>query len=323
MTERRSAAWKRVQVALTLVVVAFAVWYLWRQWSNVAENGVRFEFHMGWMLAASAIILATFLMLVEMWRRVLGELGFLLPYGAAARIWFVSNLGKYVPGRIWTLTSVAMMAGERGVPVGVSAASSILVMVANIATGFSVVLLMSAGAVQRIAGGTAGIVAVTAGLFILLIASPYIASHWNRLASRFPKLQLSVSIPRMAIVVAIVGCTLSWFMYGVAFMLFVRSLIGPPAAPYSAFVAANAAAYLVGYLAIVAPAGIGFREVAMATLLPALHISTAPQAAVITVASRIWLTVLEIVPSLVALMQKRRRARPESRADQSRGSRIP
>lgn len=319
MSAERSTAWRWIQVALTIAVVVFAGWYLWRQWSDASEHGLRLGFHPGWMLLASAIILGTFLLLVEMWRRVLGALGYLLPYGTAARIWFVSNLGKYVPGRIWTVTSLAMLAGERGVPVGVSGASSILVMVANIATGFSVVLVMSAGTVRRLAGGTAGIAAVTIGLFLLLIASPYIASHWNRLASRFPRMQLSVSIPQTAIVIAIVGCTLSWFLYGLAFLCLVRALIGPVSAPYSAFVTTNAAAYLVGYLAIVAPAGIGFREVALATLLPAMQIATAPQAAVITVASRIWLTVLEIAPSLVALAAGRRRAP----AGQSLGSRMP
>ena len=55
-------------------------------------------------------------------------------------------------------------------------------------------------------------------------------------------------------------------------------VFGLPGNPISAFVTANAASYLVGYLAIIAPAGIGFREVVLATVLPPLGIATAPQA---------------------------------------------
>ena len=302
---RSSAIWRSLQIALTVGVVGFAGWYLWKQWSAATENGYHFDFQIGWLIAGSAVILATFLLLVETWRRVLRQLGSDIPFWTAARIWFLSNLGKYVPGRIWAVTTMAMLAGEKGVPVGVVGASSVVVMVANVATGFAVVLVTSAGTVKRIAGGTAGVIAATIGLFVLLFAAPYIASHWNRFSERFHRAQLTVSIPQGAIVFAIVGCTLSWMLYGLAFMLFVRSLIGTTSAPYSAFVTANAASYLVGYLAIIAPAGIGFREVVLATILPPLRIATGPQAAVITIASRIWLTVLEILPALVALARRR------------------
>lgn len=319
MNESRGVAWKRFQVALTLVVVAFAGWYLWKQWTRATGDGLTFDFQFGWLVAASVVILGTFTLLIETWRRVLLELGSSIAFRTAARIWFVSNLGKYVPGRIWTVTTMAMMAGEHRVPVGTVAASTVVIMIANVATGFAVVLLTSAGIVRRLAGGTAGVIAATIGMFVLLIATPYIAGHWNRIAARFHRAQLTVTVPPKAVAVAIAGCTISWLLYGLAFMLFVRSLIGAVGTPYWAFVTANAAAYLVGYLAIIAPAGIGFREVVLVTVLPALRIATGPQAALITVASRIWLTVLEIAPSLVALVQSRHETRP----DQSRGSLMP
>jgi glycosyltransferase 2 family protein len=293
-----------------VLVVGFAGRYLWGQWSQATGQGVTFEFHPGWLLAASAVVLGTFLMLVETWRLVLGHLGSSIDFRTAARVWFVSNLGKYVPGRIWQVTTMAVLSGEQGVPVGTVGASALVIAIANVATGFAVVLVTSAGTVRRLAGGTAGVIAATVGLFILLFVAPYIASHWNRIARRFPRWQLSVSIPSRAVIVAIAGTTVSWFLYGLAFMLFVRSIIGENSAPYSAYVTANAASYLVGYLAIIAPAGIGFREVVLASLLVPLRIATAPQAAIITVASRVWLTLLEIIPSIVAMVRQRRWERP-------------
>lgn len=293
------------QVLITLLVVGFAAWYLRRQWLQAAETGVSIHFQLGWLLGASAMVLLTFTLLVETWRRVLARLGATISFATAARIWFVSNLGKYVPGRIWQVTTMAVMSAERGVPIPTIGASAALLAVANVATGFAVILIMSAGIVERLAGGMAGVVAATVGLFLLLGAAPLLAAKWNKLAERYPAARLQTALPTAAVVVAVVGCAVSWFLYGLAFLLFVRALIGSASAPYSAYVTANAAAYLVGYLAIMAPAGIGFREVALASILVPLKIASAPQAAVITVASRIWLTVLELAPALVALAARR------------------
>lgn len=309
MTQRARVG-RVAQLALVALVIAFAVRYLRGQWMQASDDGVRFEFNAGWLGLASLLTLATFCLLIETWRRVLVHLGSTVPFELAARIWFVSNLGKYVPGRIWQVATMAVMAGERGVPVATVGASAVLMAIASVATGFAVVLVTSAGTVQQLAGGVAGVVVATVGLFLLLVGAPWIASHWNRVARRFPRAQLSVAIPPAAIAVAIAGCAISWLLYGLAFMLFVWALIGQVGAPYSAFVTANAASYLVGYLAIIAPAGIGFREVVLASILVPLRIATAPQAAVITIASRIWLTVLEILPSLVALIQTRGRRIP-------------
>ena len=41
----------------------------------------------------------------------------------------------------------------------------------------------------------------------------------------------------------------------------------------------------------------------MAVVLPALGLATQAQAVVITVGSRVWLTVLELVPSIIAAMR--------------------
>lgn len=299
-----------LQVVLTLVLVAFAAQYLWRQWTSAAAEGFTFELHPLWLLASSAMVLVTYGVLIETWRRIVAQLGTHIGFWPAARIWFISNLGKYVPGKIWQVTTMAMMLSERGVTLAAAGASAAVVTIANVASGFALVLALSVGTVRRIAGGTAGVMAATIAMLVVLVAAPLLARQWNRLAARTGREQLAVNIPHGAIAVALVGCTLSWVLYGLAFQWFVRSLIGPGTAPLSAYVTANAASYLVGYLMIFAPAGLGVREIVLTSILRPLAIATAPQAAVITVGSRLWLTVLEMGPSLIALLT--RRAAPPS-----------
>ena len=68
-----------------------------------------------------------------------------------------------------------------------------------------------------------------------------------------------------------------------------------------AALAVYTASYLIGFLAIFAPGGIGVREAALAGLLISLRLATPADAALLAAASRIWLTVVEILPGLAFL----------------------
>jgi hypothetical protein len=289
-----------VQVALVIAVIAFATRQLWKQWTDASRVDLVIDIHVGWLVVASAIVVATYFMLVEMWRQVLARLGSPVAFRPAARVWFASNLGKYVPGKIWTVTAMVVMIGRHGVPRAVATASVVVVTIAQAATGFAVVMLTSMRAVREVAGGTTGVIVATIGMTASLVAAPILAQQWNRLAARFGREQLSVNVPLSAIAVALVGCGAGWWLYGFAFQLFVRAILGEAAGPTSAYVAAHASSYLFGLLVLFAPGGLGARELALALVLPALGIATQAQAVVITIGSRIWFTVLELVPSIIA-----------------------
>ena len=308
----RRWAWRVAQVVLTLALVAFAARQLWRQWSHASRAELRFDLNVGWMLAASALVFVTYLLLIETWRRVLGRLGAHVAFSPAARVWFASNLGKYIPGKIWTVTAMVVMIGKEGVPAPTAGAAAVVMTLAQLATGFAVVILTSLRAVQETAGGVAGVAIATVGMIACLAAAPLIARQWNRIASRFGREQLSVDVPLSAVGIALAGCSVSWVLYGVAFRLLVYSLFGGAEGPTSAYIAAYSASYLFGYLTLFAPGGLGAREVAMAAVLPALGLATQAQAAVITIASRLWLTGVELVPSVIAALRSATRTKLSS-----------
>jgi uncharacterized membrane protein YbhN (UPF0104 family) len=85
-------------------------------------------------------------------------------------------------------------------------------------------------------------------------------------------------------------------------------------------IAIYTASYLTGLLNP-APAGLGAAEGMMVLLAPQLGVATTAEAAVLAIVVRLWRTVLEIAPGLIALAAGER---PLGVADQeSRGSRIP
>lgn len=299
----RRGVWRVVQIVLTAALIFAAGWQLRGQWTDASRADFHLQLNLGWLALASAIVFCAYLILIESWRRVLIGLGAPVAFAPAARIWFAANLGKYVPGKIWTVSAMMVMMTEQGVSFAASGASAVVITIAQLATGFAVVLFTSMPTVRGLAGGSTAVVASTVGMMACLLAAPLVTRQWNRIAARFGRPQLAVDVPLRAIIPALIGCAVSWFLYGLAFQYLVRSLIGTADGPLSAYTAAYTASYLVGYLALFAPGGIGMREIALSAVLGPLGLATQAQAAVITVASRLWLTVVELIPSVIAALR--------------------
>jgi hypothetical protein len=298
--------WRVAQVVLTVAVVVWAGVQLWRQWTDASRENFQFDLRIGPLVLATALVGATYAMLIEVWRMVLARLGAPVAYGPAARVWFASNLGKYIPGKIWTVTAMVVMMAKAGVPSAKTGASVVVIAIAQAASGFAVVIMTSLPALREITGGVNGVIAATVGMALCLLAAPILARQWNRIAVRLGREQLSVEVPLSAVGIALAGTAISWWLYGIAFKLLVMSVLGTAIGPTSDYVAAYTSSYLVGLLALFAPGGLGAREVALSLVLPALGLATQAQAAVITVVSRLWLTVVELVPSVIAAVRSTR-----------------
>ena len=140
------------QWLIAAVVIGFAGRELAHQWKDVAPalKGLRADW--GRVLGSGAIVLSTYLILVEAWRATLRVWSESLPFGTAARIWFVSNLGKYVPGKVWQIAAMGAMAQKAGVSAAAAVGSSLIVNLVSIVAGFAVIAVTAAGKVgQRLA----------------------------------------------------------------------------------------------------------------------------------------------------------------------------
>jgi len=302
----RKQLWALVQV----VFVALALWFAGRalagQWQGVREKLA--DTHPTWSLVALSVLLVLldYGLLIQVWRAMLtawGE-GGKLSLKEAARIWFVSNLGRYVPGKVWQIATMAVMAQRRGVSPVTATGASLVVNLANIASGFIVVLATGAAVFQAfsVAGPRTGIlvaVILGVGLLLLPLAFRIVAPLLARVTR--DRIVLPV-IPAQAIWLAALGTAAAWVVYGIAFQLFSRALVHDEAGGTALYVAAFTGSYLVGYLAVFAPGGIVVRELMLATSLTSLGLMSAPEATLVAIASRLWLTAVEVTPGLLFLL---------------------
>lgn len=294
-------------IAAQLVFAAAIVWYAFRalsgQWDEAAARLASLD--VGWALVAIAtiIVLLTYVLLIDTWRRTLAAWSAALPFGAAARIWFVSNLGKYIPGKIWSIAAMGVMARENAVSPVAAAGSSILIQLVTIASGIGVVLVTGARAIEQ------PVLAVVVASVVLasIAATPVILPAVVRWAAGMVGREVVVpSLPARIVWEAFFRATLSWVAYGIAFQLFVRAVLGEAAGAVTSYIAVYAASYIIGFLALFAPGGAVVRESAMVAGMLRLGLAVEADALAVAIASRLWLTVVELLPGLAYLAIGRR-----------------
>jgi hypothetical protein len=243
---------------------------------------------------ASLLLLAAYFMSAALWGRIVGELGGpRLSARDAVPIFMIANLGRYVPGKVWQIAGLAALARGKGVAPATAAGAAVL------GQGVAVIGAMAVGVGALLAGpeayrpwGIVGLasVVVLAGLLAVPRVSVGLARAWFRLArsDARPDLGDAHMLRWLALY------TLNWALYAASFWVLVLSLgfgDGSPVAVGSAF----AAAYVLGYAMIFAPAGLGPREGFLIVFLTP-HLGAAA-AGVVAIVARVWTTLVEIVPA--------------------------
>ena len=292
-----------MQLALAAIVIVLAARSIAQQWGAVklALDQAR----PSWLaLAASAlVVLATYAVLIETWRVLLRGWQHDIPFLDAARIWTTSNLGKYLPGKVWAITALVVMTREYGVSAAEGAAASVLLTLVNTLVGF-VVAIVAGASLLRIPPVVVVIIAMIA---VDVLVSPAALPRIGVVAGKvFGREIVLRPIAHRVILVAGALTAIAWLMYGVAFWLFTFGVLGSAPGALWDYVAIFAGSYLIGFVAIFVPAGAGVRETAMAVALKRAGFATGP-AYLLVVASRLWLTALEVIPPLIFLAFVRRR----------------
>jgi uncharacterized membrane protein YbhN (UPF0104 family) len=285
------------------VVAGFFVATLAARWNDVISVKWRLD---PWLFAAATVLLALSYGLVALlWGLALHRSAGTRA-SAGARIWFLSNLARYVPGNIWSYVGAVELARREGVARRVTLAVMALTQVLSVGVAVAAglpVLLAERARLGRPALLGALVVAAGAGLAVLFRGR--LLELARRRVPGFDPAELTPSAGTVAWLVA--GYALYWAVTGLAFAALVAALHPLAAGDIPLVVAAYAAAYAAGFLALLTPAGLGVREgvlvVALAPVLPA------GPALVVALVSRVWMMLVELAGAAVAHLVARRRAR--------------
>lgn len=306
------AGWVRAaQWVAGIGIIAFAARSLARNWDALRSQPLDFQVAPGWLLLSAVGVWAMYGILIVAWRTMLVGWGQDLDGWSAARIWTVSSLGKYLPGKVWAVAGMALMAQRVGVAPWAATGSAVVLQVLAIGTGAAVVGLTGRHAIEAAHPGSQlalVLLGVGAAAGVALLLWPPVLRRLLHLAA--PDAETRGTPAASGIVLGIVANAVAWVGYGLALWCLARGLLPGAGLRPTLAIAVFTASYLAGFLALFAPGGLGVREGLFILMLQGpLGIGAATTLAL---ASRVLLTVTEFgaaVPFLV-LPQGRARVAP-------------
>jgi len=181
-----------------------------------------------------------------------------------------------------------------------------MVNLVNVISGCLLVFATGAGILdQAVPHGRAIALGLTAvavvGLFLVPPAVSWLARRAARVAGR--ELAMPASLTPRVVILGLAGTALAWVLYGLGFQLFAKGMLGSAVNGNSTdYIAVYTASYLIGYLTLIAPGGLGVREAALVIALRFAGLTTESNGWILALSSRLWLTVLEILPGLLFLL---------------------
>jgi hypothetical protein len=239
------------------------------------------------MITASGLFAVSFLYSAVLWHDFLGLTGAASTRTRDAAAWMISQFGKYVPGNLTVLAIRMKRSPGRPAAVGTSYLYEALFHVA-VAAAFALPALVMIATQTR---SSFSYVLSLVSLSVPVLMPATFHRFANLMLSKAGYQPLAVPPPARGYTARLLfAVCLFWILASVTFWLFVASLTD--GIPLFDATAAIAFAWVIGFVAVVVPGGIGVREAALVLVLGPL-LGTGPSLLIAAV-HRLWITVLDL-----------------------------
>ncbi len=292
-----------LRLTLGLVLVAASLYFLGsrliRDWHEIPFD--RLHFSAGWLALSFAVLLIVhFPVYGWLWAAILRTLGARVPVLRATAVTTVSALGKYAPGKVWFTLGRMALVRDYGVSEAKCLVSVVLEIIITLLGGIILlglaVLLVPAAQVPR-------------PVFYLFLLTPLclvllVPRVMNRLLAvglrwfRQPAFELRLPFASLLGLVGI--CLLDWLVQGLGSYLLLRSFYPLSISSLPTLLGGYAISWMVGFLVLVVPAGLGVRE-SIYTVVLKMAIP-GPLAVIAALVTRVWQTLGELAAALVGLV---------------------
>lgn len=287
--------WKK---AIGIAVAGVIMFFIIRNLASGLSELDRLDLKVSaWRIAGSFALLGVlFSAYGRIWQYILGKLGYGITFARSMRIWFLSQAGRYIPGKVWFALGRIYLCERAGIPRAV----------ATVATGLELVLVLGSAIVVF---GLASV--LSSGLArqeymwgLWLVPVIVVGVHPRVIRAILAKLKREPRDFSLAYrdTLKILGLYMvCWCIYGLGFYLIGTSLELGGASPafesaglgvLPEMVGINALSWAGGLLSVVTPAGLGVREGISGILLA--EVVEKPYPSLIPLVARVWVTIAEL-----------------------------
>ena len=305
MPPGRKRFWMLVQALLAVAVVAAVGWNLAGQLGN-PQLGQLTAFRWPYLLLAGLLYLGCHTLWGAFWVQLLRGQGVKIPWLVGVRAYFVSQFGKYIPGKAWVIFLRIGLLKSIDVKPTVVIVTGTYETLVNMAAGAVLggILLPwsglaeSLGEVQRY--GLLGLALVPVALFALNWLIRRIAKKYQAPGSPpFP-------VPSFGLIVrGFVQAFFGWGLLGLSLYFVACGLsANPPEFTFNGFlqnICGVCISYVIGFAVLFLPGGLGAREAILQLVLVRQLGETdgsVSLAAALAVALRVVWTLFEVIAAL-------------------------
>lgn len=251
---------------LFCATIAAVTWFVARNVGQVR----RFDFRFDWRFLAAAFLSISTGLLVRFtaWMRLSKGMTLEAPLAIAARAYFLSNLGRYVPGKLGlTLVRIEAYGNQ---PAGLVLLATAVELICAVSAAF-ILAFVGFSSTTAYLTGVLRWMPLACIVPLLAILSPPVIRRIAAATSRFTGAMPFDRIPRFREILVLVGLyVLPGLFHGFGLFCVLNAFVDVPASHYLALTGAYYAANLAGVVAVFAPGGLGVREGVLFLVLPAL-----------------------------------------------------
>ena len=296
---------KLIQFFLIALIFYFLFKSLLANWSQIKDFNWQFNYYL--LILSFVIQILALFWLVKIWQRMLRHTGSSVSYFKLFKVWFFTDLAKYIPGKVWQFLGMIYMLEKQGVPKMNTFSTAVLAQSSSVISGlFISVIFLGADLYSRFFSTNPGLIVagtvLSLGVLVFFCYPKVLERILNWGLGILKKEKISLDITVKDVIIYLLSYSLSWLLFGLAFLIFVKSMAQADFNMYPTLTGAFAFSLNIGFLAIFTPGGIGVREGVLVFLLSSFF--PLPVSTLISLLSRLWMTVGELLCFLIALPLK-------------------
>lgn len=275
----------RLGLALGMLLFGYQVWRalkaIWQNPSIIVSP---------WHLIGAVLIdIVAYFCLILAWLILMHLVDVRLPLWSTGRGYILSFLPRYIPGTVWGyLSRSEWLAQTAGVSFRQSGFASTAEIGLQVFTSVLCAMLLVASPILQIS------ILIASG-----VGAVFIVRFWANLYTRLLR-QQTPAVGHVAfswgyLLIAFVAYTVFWLLQGLATWLIAISVSQSTSLTIPLATSVFAGSWLVGFLTIVIPSGLGVREWTMSYLLIENANLTAEEAASVSILARLAIIVAELL----------------------------
>lgn len=291
-----------IQLVIIIIIFLFMGKILCQNWEKVSSYEWKVEYtKLGF---SGLVLLFNYFFAAFVWSQVLRKIGARLNYTLSMAIWFVSLLGRYLPGRVWGMVGRIYLCEKEGVPKSESGISVILEQTYVLMTGILVFLLSLVFWKDRSnLGNITSIYFVFPAVLIFLHPRP-LTAVLNPILKWMKRSPIAIRVSFRNLIKIFLFYLIYWAFFGASFLLFIDSIYHIEFSKIIIITGIFAISFVLGFISIIVPAGLGVREGVLTYLLSSYMPMT--MAIIVSLLSRVWIIVVELLGLSLILMVERK-----------------